>query len=55
MAKVVAEKFAAYIVKLHGMPTTIICDTDLIFISKFWQIFFKLSGTKIQLSSANHP
>ena len=54
-AKVVAENFIEGVVKLHGMPRSIISDRDPIFISKFWQEFFKLSGSKIMLSSAYHP
>ncbi|KAE8676919.1 hypothetical protein F3Y22_tig00111569pilonHSYRG00069 [Hibiscus syriacus] len=54
-AKVVAEKFIERVVKLHGMTRSIISDHDPIFISKFWQEFFKLSGSKLMLSSAYHP
>jgi len=54
-AKIVAKKFVEGIIKLHGMPIFIVSDRDPIFISKFWQEFFKLSGTKLQLSSAYHP
>lgn len=54
-AKIVAEKFIEGIIKLYGMPKSIISDQNPVFISKFWQEFFKLSGTKLQLSSAYHP
>jgi hypothetical protein len=53
-AKIVAEKFIEGIIKLQGMPISIISDRDPIFVSKFWQEFFKLSGTKLKLSSAYH-
>ena len=43
--KLVAETFIAGIVKLHGMPQSIISDRDPVFISHFWQEFFKMSGT----------
>jgi len=54
-AKMVAEKFVEGVVKLHGMPRSIISDKDPIFISHFWREFFKLSGTKLKMSSAYHP
>jgi hypothetical protein len=54
-AKTVANKFVEGIIKLHEIPISIFSDRDPIFISKFWQEFFKLSGTKLQLSFAYHP
>lgn len=53
--KVVAEKFVNGVVKLQGMPRSIINDRDPIFISNFWREFFKLSGTQLKMSSAYHP
>lgn len=54
-AKGVAEKFVEGVVKLHGMPRSIISDRDPIFMSKFWQEYFKMSGTELKMSSAYHP
>ncbi|RVW31621.1 Transposon Tf2-11 polyprotein [Vitis vinifera] len=54
-AKMIAEKFVENIIKLHGMPKSIISDRDPIFVSKFWQEFFTMSGTQLKLSSAYHP
>lgn len=54
-AKIIAEKFVEYIIKLHGMPKSIVSDRDPVFVSKFWQEFFTMSGTKLKLSSAYHP
>lgn len=48
--KVVAEKFVEGVVKLHGMPKSIVSDRDPIFINHFWREFFKLSGTKLNMS-----
>ena len=48
-------EFVEGIVKLHGMPKTIVSDWDPIFISKFWHEFFTLSGAQLKMSSAYHP
>ena len=54
-AKMVAEKFVEGVVKLHGIPRSIVSDRDPIFTSKFWQEFFKMSRTQLQMSSTYHP
>lgn len=51
----IAEIFMKEVFKLHGMPRTIVSDRDPVFISKFWEVFFKLQGTKLCRSSAYHP
>ena len=43
------------VIKLYGMPKSIVSDHDPVFVSHFWQEFFKMSSTKLQLSSAYHP
>jgi len=37
------------------MPKAIISDRDSQFTSEFWNSFFTLIGTKIALTTANHP
>ncbi|KAK0600514.1 hypothetical protein LWI29_015726 [Acer saccharum] len=54
-ASQVAKIFFDNIHKLHGLPSSITSDRDKIFTSNFWQILFKLVGTKLCLSSAYHP
>jgi hypothetical protein len=54
-AKTMAEKFMEGIIKLHSMLKCIVSDWDPIFISHFWQEFFKMSGIKLQLSFVYHP
>ncbi|PNX58197.1 transposon Ty3 gag-pol polyprotein, partial [Trifolium pratense] len=51
----VAEAFMHHIVKLHGMPKSIVSDRDKVFTSQFWQQLFKLQGTSLTMSSAYHP
>lgn len=53
--KMVVENFVAGIVKLHGMPKSIVSDKDPIVISNFWHEFFKLSGTQLNMSFTYHP
>jgi transposase InsO family protein len=51
----VAKVFFDAIIKLHGIPESIVSDRDPVFTSKFWIELFTLSGIKLQLSSAIHP
>ncbi|PNY00079.1 hypothetical protein L195_g023353, partial [Trifolium pratense] len=54
-SKTVAEAFMKTVVKLHGLPKSIISDRDKVFISKFWKELFSLQGTTLSMSSAYHP
>jgi hypothetical protein len=38
-----------------GIPSAIISDRDRKFVSEFWRNLFKLSGTKLLMSTAWHP
>lgn len=51
----VARAFFDEIVHLRGIPSSIISDRDPIFTSNFWSELFRLSGIKLNLSSAFHP
>lgn len=51
----VAEAFIHNIIKLHGVPKTIVTDRDRVFISKFWKHLFHAMGTILSFSSAYHP
>jgi hypothetical protein len=50
----IADLFFKEIVRLHGMPRTIVYDRDAKFLSYFWKTVGKL-GTKLLFSTACHP
>ena len=43
------------IVKLYGLPKTIVSDRDVRFMSYFWKTLWHLVGTKLKFSTAFHP
>ena len=43
------------ILRLHGVPISIISDRDSRFTSRFWQSLQKVRGTKLDMSTTYHP
>lgn len=43
-ALTIAHLFLDHIVKLHGMPSTIVTDRDTIFVSNFWRVIQTVQG-----------
>jgi hypothetical protein len=42
------------VIRLHGMPKSIVLDCDAKFVSKFWESLHTALGTKLSLYVAFH-
>ncbi|PKA60564.1 hypothetical protein AXF42_Ash019457 [Apostasia shenzhenica] len=51
----VASLFFREIIRLHGLPKTMVSDRDTRFVSYFWKTLWKKMGTKLLFSTAYHP
>lgn len=51
----VARVFWDNVVKLHGIPNSIVSDRDRVFTSALWRELFTTAGTKLLYSTAYHP
>ena len=49
------ELFLKHVVKIFGLPKDVISDRDARFTGKFWTCLFKLMGSELKFSIANHP
>ncbi|KAF0920280.1 hypothetical protein E2562_034128 [Oryza meyeriana var. granulata] len=54
-AESVAQAFFADIVRLHGVPQSMVSDRDPVFTSTFWRELMRLTGTKLHMTTAFHP
>ncbi|XP_058759538.1 uncharacterized protein LOC131632826 [Vicia villosa] len=50
-----ARLFVVEIVRLHGVPSSIVSDRDPKFTSWIWKAFHQEMGTDLNLSTSNHP
>jgi hypothetical protein len=51
----IADLFFSIIVRLHGMPNTIVLDCDAKFLGHFFRTLWNKSGTKLLFSTTCHP
>ena len=54
-ASQVAKLYFSEIVKLYGLPKSIVSDRDVRFMSYFWKTLWHMVGTKLKFSTAYHP
>ena len=50
-----AEIYFKEVVKLHGLPDTILSDRDVRFTASFWKTLWKFCGTQLSMAAAHHP
>ena len=50
-----ARLFVERIFREHGMPRVVISDRDPRFTAEFWRRLHELLGTKLMMSTADHP
>ena len=51
----VADLFIQHVFKLHGLPTSIVSDRDVIFTGHFWRHIFNKLKVSLNFSSGDHP
>ncbi|KAL4304408.1 hypothetical protein GQ457_10G011210 [Hibiscus cannabinus] len=52
---ILAEFYIQEVIRLHGVPVSIVCDRDPKFTSRFWKSLQKSLGTRLNLSTTFHP
>ncbi|KAK9003633.1 hypothetical protein V6N11_084271 [Hibiscus sabdariffa] len=52
---ILAEIYIREVIRLHGIPTSIVSDRDPKFMSRFWKSLQKALGTRLNLITTFHP
>jgi hypothetical protein len=50
-----ARIFVDEVLRLHGLPDSIVSDRDPRFTSDFWASLFRILGTNLDMSTTDHP
>ena len=51
----VTTLFVHEVVRLHGIPNSLVSDRDKVFMSEFWSELFKMQGTTLKHNTTYHP
>lgn len=51
----IAHLFFKEVIRIHGLPISILSDRDTKFIGHFWRTLWQRLGTNLSFSSAYHP
>jgi len=51
----VADVLVQNVIKIHGIPHSIVSNRDKIFTSKFWKHLFRSQETTLAMSYSYHP
>ena len=51
----IVDLFFREVLRLHGLPKSIVSDRDTLFVGYFWRNLWNKLKTKLKFSSTHHP